>query len=344
MLDDEHYVRRIDADNALAVTATQPEQLSYTPALTLEAIDKDKIDQVVFVGMGGSALAAALCQNWWSDRLAVPFIVIRDYKLPAYANDRTLIICASYSGNTEEVLSCFIEAKRIQAQIIVMASGGELRDLAQADNSTFIELPTGYQPRMAVWYGVKSLATLFEALKLVEDATNELQQAEGLLRSAAKAWELSVPTDSNYAKQIAEQLMGKAVWIYASASLASAAYKWKIDFNENAKSVASWNELPEFNHNEFIGWTSHPVEKPFGIVELRSHLDHPQVQKRFDLSNRLLSGQMPAPIEVEVKGQNRLEQLLWSCLLGDFVSVYSGILNGVNPVRVETIEKLKGQL
>jgi glucose/mannose-6-phosphate isomerase len=132
--------------------------------------------------------------------------------------------------------------------------------------------------------------------------------------------------------------------IYAGPKLFPAAYKWKISFNENAKNVAWCSQLPEYNHNEFLGWTSHPVDKPYAVIDLRSNLEHPRVQKRFQIADKLLSGQRPAPEVVEVKGDTLVQQMLWAVALGDFVSLYTALLNGLNPTPVDLIEKLKAAL
>ena len=122
------------------------------------------------------------------------------------------------------------------------------------------------------------------------------------------------------------------------------AYKWKISWNENAKNVAFWSVYPEANHNEFIGWTSHPVHKPFAIFDLKSSFEHPRILNRFDVSDKLLSGRRPKAIEVQLSGDTPLRQMLWGSILADFVSVYVAILNCVNPTPVELIEKLKQEL
>jgi len=114
--------------------------------------------------------------------------------------------------------------------------------------------------------------------------------------------------------------------------------------NENAKNVAWCNQLPEFNHNEFIGWSSHPIDKPYAVVELRSMLEHPRVQKRFEVTNRLLSGKRPAAEVVTVKGDTLIQQLLWAACLGDFVSLYVAFLNGLNPTPVDLVETFKAAL
>jgi len=153
-----------------------------------------------------------------------------------------------------------------------------------------------------------------------------------------------VLVDKNYAKQLALLAVGKTPVFYGGTLTAPVAYKWKISWNENAKNTAFWNELPEFNHNEFIGWTSHPVEKPFAVFDLVSHLEHSQILKRFEISDRLLSGQRPKSTVVNLQGDTAIKQLLWGSILADFVSIYVAILNGVDPTPVPLIEKLKQEL
>jgi glucose/mannose-6-phosphate isomerase len=138
--------------------------------------------------------------------------------------------------------------------------------------------------------------------------------------------------------------MGKSVVIYAGPNLSPAAYKWKIGCNENAKQVAWCNTLPEFNHNEFIGWSGNATDKPYAVVDLRSNLEHLRVQKRFEVTERLLSGMRPAPHVVEVQGDTILEQLLWAIAYGDFVTLYLALLNGVDPAPVDLVEKFKKAL
>jgi glucose/mannose-6-phosphate isomerase len=153
-----------------------------------------------------------------------------------------------------------------------------------------------------------------------------------------------VAAKENLAKQIALDIVGKSAIIYAGPRLFHAAYKWKISINENAKNLAWCNQFPEFSHNEFVGWTSHPLDKIFAVVDLRSNLEHPRVQKRFEVTEKMLSGRRPAPIVVQVKGENILQQIIWTVVLGDFVSLYLAILNGLNPTPVDIIEKMKAEL
>ncbi len=171
-----------------------------------------------------------------------------------------------------------------------------------------------------------------------------MDKAGDWLKEQVQDWTAVVPTDKNPAKQLAHELAGKSVAIYAGPMLKPVAYKWKINCNENAKNVAWWNELPEFDHNELMGWTSHPVEKPYGIVELRSNLEHPRIQKRFEVGEKLLSGRRPSPNIVEVQGETLLEQIVWAVAYGDFVTMYLALLNNVDPGTSDVVEKFKQEL
>ncbi|HSD56425.1 MAG TPA: SIS domain-containing protein, partial [Candidatus Saccharimonadales bacterium] len=157
-------------------------------------------------------------------------------------------------------------------------------------------------------------------------------------------WLPDVPTSKNPAKQLAQELIGKSVVIYSGPKMYPAAYKWKIGFNENAKQVAWVNQLPEFNHNELTGWTKQPVEKPYAVIDLRSSLEHPRIQKRFEVGTRLLSGMRPQPNVVQAEGETTLDHLAWLIVFGDFVGIYLAILNGLNPVPLEMVDKLKQAL
>ena len=257
-----------------------------------------------------------------------------------------MFIASSYSGNTEETLEALNQAEQKGAKIVVLAAGGKLVEIAKEKNYPLLTLPQIGQPRYAVFYSFKALVTLLQSagLAATENAIQDLASTADFVRSSATSWLPTVATKQNPAKQLANELAGKSIVIYGGPLLSPTAYKWKISFNENAKTVAWWNEFPEFNHNEFVGWSSHPIEKLYAIVELRSSLEHARIQKRFEISERLLSGRRPVPNVVEVQGGNILEQMLWSVTFGDFVSIYLALLNNVNPTPVDLVEKLKTEL
>jgi glucose/mannose-6-phosphate isomerase len=305
-------------------------------------VDQQGIENIVFSGMGGSALSALIFKSW--PGINIPFEISRDYNLPKYAGENTLVIASSYSGNTEETVSSLNSALQKKCKVIIIAGGGKLLDMAKEGNLPYVVLPPAGQPRFAALYGLNALVTIFTKLKLLEQSfLTDLGNASVFLKESCAKFSPTVAKKDNLAKQLAYECIGTSPVIYASL-LFPAAYKWKISFNENSKNVAWCNQYPEFNHNEFLGWTSHPLEKPYRVFDLISSHDHPQIIKRFKISNKLLSGRRPSAIEIQAKGSNFLEDLLYTIALGDFVSIYTAILNGVNPSPVEIIEKLKKEL
>lgn len=341
MLDDLKNIHFRDSQDALGIAEKQWQQLEHEFSVPDIA---GQFDNIVYAGMGGSALAALLSVSWPGHKL--PFEVCRQYHIPSYVSDKTLFIAASYSGNTEETLSALAEAQEHHAKIVIISGGGKLEEIATAKNYPYLQIPKASQPRYAVFYNLKALVAIVSAAGAIDSskAQSEMKEATSFLRDSVAAWIVTVPTDQNPAKKLAGELTGKSAVVYSGPLLAPAAYKWKISFNENAKTIAWWNSLPEFNHNEFIGWSSHPIEKPYGIIELRSNLEHPRVQKRFEVGERLLSGRRPAPYVVEVQGNNLLQQLLWAVTYGDFVTIYLAILNGLDPGPVDLVEKFKTEL
>jgi len=341
MLDDLKYIHQRDGQDALGIAEKQWQQLTHqfdVPEVSGE------IENIVYAGMGGSALAALISVGWPGHK--VPFEVCRQYHIPAYVSEKTLFIASSYSGNTEETLSALAEAEERGAKIVIIDSGGKLQEIAQRKNYPLLLIPKVEEPRYGVLYNLKALARILQAteLSLEQDIDTQIEQAADFLQGAVAPWLPTVPKDQNPAKKLAMELAGKSPVIYAGPLLAPIAYKWKISFNENAKNVAWWNQFPEFNHNEFMGWASHPIEKPYGVVDLRSDLEHERVQKRFELSEKLLSGKRPAPQVVNAQGQGLLAQMLWTMVFGDFVTIYTALLNGVNPTPVELVEKFKTEL
>lgn len=341
MLDDLKLIHERDAQDALGIAEKQWQQLDHL--FDIPSLDRNFLN-VVFAGMGGSALGALLSTSW--PGYGVPFEICRDYDIPEYVGAGTLFIASSYSGNTEETLTALEQAEERGAVIVIIAGGGKLADIARAKNYPLALLPPAAQPRFAALSGLKALVCILEKAGLVsaDAAEKTLQRSSAYLREAVKAWLPTVPAKDNLAKQLAQEIIGKSPVIYAGPLLYPAAYKWKISFNENAKNIAWCSQYPEFNHNEFLGWTSHPVDKPYTVIDLRSNLEHERIQKRFEVSDRLLSGKRPAAQVIEAEGDDVLEQLLWMVALGDFVSLYTAILNGLNPTPVKLIEKFKKAL
>lgn len=348
MLDSEK-IKKLDKDKIFEMIGAQPDQLKRNYADTMQdditADDGVGVANIVLAGMGGSALAANIIKNWLYDHLLVPFEVVRGYNLPDYIGPNTLVILSSYSGNTEETLACYEQALGQNARIAIMTSGGKLLELAKSKGHILLELPAGFQPRLAVFAGLKALACLFEDMHLVStsDLRGQLINVSDYLDKIKHGMSPDNTTKENTAVSIAEKLAGKIAIIYGGSMLGSAAYKWKININENGKQLAFYNTYPELNHNEFQGWMF-PEKKSVVAVQLESSFENKQMQKRMDVTKKLLKDHGFKPIIVNAQGETKIAQLLSTILLGDYVSAYIGIINGINPTPVELVEKLKKEL
>lgn len=340
VLDDINFIKKSDKSGALELAKNNPGQLRQD--FTLEKSNAS-INKVIVAGMGGSALGPLFAQSWLD--LDVPFEVVRDYELPKYVDENTLVITSSYSGNTEETLSCLEYAEKAKASIVSISAGGKLEEVSLRSGHQFIKLPPCPQPRFAAFYSFKAVVSVLVAYGIVgQEKLEEITKSADFLEQQAKNFTQEVPTNDNPAKKLALKLMGKSPVVYSGKTLSSVAYKWKISFNENAKNVAWCGTYPEFNHNEFVGWSSHPVEKSYVVIDLISSFDHPQVKKRFEISDRLLSGNRPKANVVEAQGATPLEQIVWTVTFGDFVSLYLAILNEIDPTPVDLVEKMKKEL
>jgi len=342
VLDDLKMIHARDAEDALGIAEKQSQQ--YLHNFGFRWSPPKVIHEVIVAGMGGSGLAAKAYKV--AADLNVPFEIVQNYDLPGRAGESTLLICSSYSGNTEETLSVFEQAvneerDNPQPMVVVIAAGGKLLERAKEMDLPYIELPGGYQPRYTFGYQYRALVELFATTSLIDEELPILESAAQWLNNQVDNLLPDTPTKENPAKRLALELVGSSAVIYSGPAMAPVAYKWKININENAKSIAWTNTIPEFNHNEFLGWTSHPVDKPYKIIDLRSSFDNERVQKRFEITERLLSGKRPVAHQINAQGDTLLKQILWTIQLGDFVSLYLALLNGLNPAPVDLIEKFK---
>ncbi|MEI7818642.1 MAG: bifunctional phosphoglucose/phosphomannose isomerase [bacterium] len=303
------------------------------------------LQNIVLAGMGGSALAADVLRNWLSSRLTVPFEVVRGYSLPSYVDQRSLVIISSYSGNTEETLAALDAAKKRAARIVIMTAGGELLEIAHKSDYMLLKLPQVTQPRLGVLAGLRALTCLIEdcGFAPATDLRRELEDVADWLDVAKSALNLDRIEGENKAWEIAQKIAGKLVIIEGTQMLRAATYKWKININENSKQLAWCNVFPELNHNEMQGWLF-PDDKLLALVTLSSSFDNPRVLKRMAVMKSTLKTHGYDPIEVQAEGELPLQHLLWTILLGDYVSAYVGLLNGIDPTPVDIVEDFKREL
>ena len=298
--------------------------------------DSVPVDAALTAGMGGSGIGADLVVTLADDDLSVPFSAIKDYRLPAWAGPRTLVIASSYSGNTEETLEVLDQALAAGCAVTCVGSGGALADRALERGFDHIEIPGGQPPRTCLGY---SLVQQFEILAHYGLVGRAYRQ--GIERAAAMLEERQEEI-RRIAAQLATQLAGKLPVLYGASRWRPVLSRWCQQINENAKALCWMNVFPELNHNELEGW--HRVRDDFAVVLFRSALDHPRTARRIAISGDILRKRCSTVIELDAVGADVWEQAFWWVHLGDWLSFEMATLRQVDPVRIDTIEFLKAEL
>ncbi len=293
--------------------------------------------------MGGSAVGGALAVAALGDRLSRPLGAARTYGLPSWATPDTTVLCSSYSGNTEETLAAYEAAGHLGARRIVATTGGKLAEAARADRVPVIPMPAALQPRAAVAYMTVAALEVAALSGAADRVHTEIDVAAGGVERLAAEWAPDA-TEDNLAVEVAQGLH-RTIPVIAGAGLTiPIAYRWKTQINENAKSPAFANELPELDHNEIVGWEGAAELGSFSAVFLDDSDLHPRERQRIELTRGLIASEATTTFRIESRGENRVERLFSLVLLGDLVSLYLAVLRGVDPEPVQIIERLKGEL
>jgi glucose/mannose-6-phosphate isomerase len=298
---------------------------------------------LVVAGMGGSAIGGSLARAALGDRASRSIVIARGYGLPPWTSPDSTVLCASYSGNTEETLAVYEAAGALGARRIVATTGGKLAEAARAEAVPVIPLPGGFQPRAAVAY---SLVVALEVAGLCgagERLHAEIDVAAAHLEQIVELWGPDAPSDC-LAKELARGLHGTIPQIAGSGLTSPISYRWKTQINENAKMPCFAHELPELDHNEIVGWEGASQLGRFSAVFLDDSDLHPRIRQRIELTRGLIEAEAAGTYRVESIGQNRTERLISLVLLGDLVSLYLAVLRDIDPTPVAPIERLKSAL
>ncbi|HST56373.1 MAG TPA: bifunctional phosphoglucose/phosphomannose isomerase [Solirubrobacteraceae bacterium] len=338
-------IAQVDVSGQLADVLALPEHLRDALWRVDSAImqDWDTPAGLVVAGMGGSAIGGALARAALGDHASRPIFVTRAYGLPSWTTPDTTVLCASYSGNTEETLACYESAGALGARRVVVTTGGRLAEMAREDGVTVIPLPGGFQPRAAVAYMTVAALEVAALCGAGPRLTSEIDVAASHTEQLVTEWGPDSPEDS-LAKQVARGLLGTAPVVAGAGLTTPIAYRWKTQINENAKLPCFAHELPELDHNELVGWEGAPEVGRFSAVFLDDCDAHPRVKARIELTERLVADSAAATFRVETRGQTTIERVISLVLLGDLVSLYLAVLRGVDPGPVAAIDELKAAL
>jgi len=338
-------IAEVDRSSQLADVTGLPEQLRDA-LWRVESAGIAGVDApggLIVAGMGGSAVGGLLARAALGDRASRPIVVARGYELPPWATPDTMVLCCSYSGDTEETLACYEAASALGAPRVVATIGGRLAEAARADGIPVIPFPAGFQPRAAVAYVTVAALEVAAACGAAQSVRAEVDVAADHAERLVEEWGPGGAGDS-LAKELARGLHGTVAQVAGAGPTAAVAYRWKTQINENAKIPAFWHELPELDHNEVVGWGSAEELGRFSAVFLSDCDQHPRTRQRIELTRSLVEPHAAAAFTVESRGETPTERVLSLVLLGDLVSVYLAVLRGVDPTPVEVIERLKADL
>jgi len=347
-LDNASVYRQFDKSGMLDHLHGFPEQCqrAWEKVLKFELPHEyTKISNVVILGMGGSAIGGDIVRRLALAESKVPVFVHRDYGLPAFVDENTLVIASSYSGNTEETLSAFTKSLGTRPKKLVITSGGKLKQLAEQKGIPAFEIDYKAPPRAAFPHSFVPLVGIFQKLGLLGDKSADLREAVGILKKLSRDLTETRPLASNPAKQVAAKLRGHVAVIYGAEIFSEVAQRWKGEFNENSKTWAFFESFPELNHNAIVGYEFPPEAKERLVVfMLRSSSLHPRNLLRYDITAKLLAKAGIAYESVEARGISALAQVLSLVHLGDYASFYLSMLNEVDPTSTDAIDSVKQYL
>jgi glucose/mannose-6-phosphate isomerase len=307
----------------------------------------NKINNIVFAGLGGSAIGADIVRVYLQNEIKVPIVVCRNYTLPDFVGEDTLLFCSSYSGNTEETLASFEDGLRRGANIFTMGSGGKLKDLSLKNGFKHMQIPSGYPPRVALGYMSITVIAVLNRLGFIEDKVKEVAHLYSTLSNLRdNEIGVDIPTRKNLSKKLAEKLYGRYCIIYGTSdSTEAVALRWRGQLAENSKALSSSHVLPEMNHNEIVGWEfPEDILKNLKVIILRDKHDHPRTQKRIDITKTIIKKSGAEIFELERENPCLLVRLFSLIYIGDFVSFYLAILNNIDPAPVKKVDYLKKEL
>ncbi len=342
---DRAAIDALDSGHMMADIVAMPEQLGDA-LWRVESAGIEPLDTpggLVVAGMGGSAMGGALARAALADQASRPILAASGYGLPPWTTPDTTVLCASYSGNTEETLACFESAGALGARRIVVTSGGILAQQARAEAVPVIPIPGGFEPRAAIAYLLVSALEVAALCGAGPRLAAELDVTASHLEGLVAQWGPDAGEDAE-PKLLARRLVGSVPVIAGAGLTATVAYRWKTQINENAGVPAFSSELPELDHNEIAGWMGAGTLGPFSAVFLDDCDSHPRLRRRIELTEHYLAPHAHDTAVIVTRGSSALERVCSLVLFGDLLSCYLAALGGVDPTAAPPLEDLKRAL
>jgi len=350
ILDNLEEIKALDTEDMLGNEESFYKQLEQAKNIgeqtDISKIKGSNFSGIAFLGMGGSGFSGDIIKNLVKYEISIPIETVKGYKLPSFINKKWLVIAVSYSGDTEETIAAVNEALKRGCGVVFSTSGGKMKKLAQENGMCLVEVPQGYQPRAASGYLFLPLYILLGRIGLINLDMKVIDLAISSIKEKSDIYNRNVPAEKNFAKRIALEIGSKLPVIYGfEGVMSSVAFRWKCQMNENSKCPSFWNEFPELNHNETVGWERlKEITKDFVLIMFKDVNQTQRINTRIDTTAKLIRDNFNKVIEIDVEGRSDFEKAMNVMYLGGIVSVYLAILNGINPTPVDKIRVLKSEL
>jgi len=358
VLDQLEEVKRVDKSGLLELCMQTPEycrdavELAKKVRIPSEvnisseiSIKYGKPQQIVVVGMGGSAIGGEILHDWLRDEFPIPIEVCKDYTLPAYANENTLVFAVSYSGNTEETLNAFVDAIRRKCMTITITSGGHLLSFSEKLGIPHVTIPSGLFPRVAIPYMFFPMPALLASMGILPNVEDDVQEVIRVLERLSEENSPQTPTERNPSKKLALELAETVPVVYGFRQYGAISRRLKTQLNENSKVLSKHDVFPELNHNEVVGWEApEALTKKFSIILIRDRDEPPEIQHRIEATKALALHKAQKVLEIYAEGRRKLAKMFSVLQVGDFASIYLAILQGIDPAPVEIIDKIKMEM
>jgi glucose/mannose-6-phosphate isomerase len=345
VLDDARKIKKIDKSDMLSFCVDAAKHYREAEKTAEKILLRyPKPENIIVAGMGGSAIGGELLKDWACNKVQVPIEVSRAYALPAYANEKSLVLVVSYSGETEESLSAFLDAVKRNCTIFCVSSGGSLLEFAEKLKVPYLHVPSGMPPRAALPYLFVPLIKLLEKMKMVSRVSEDLSEAITLLTRISDENAPQKPVKGNFAKTLALGINGTVPVVYGFGIYRGVAQRFKQQFNENSKVPSKWEFFSELNHNEIMGWEkAGKLAKCFSIMFIRDKNEPDEIRNRIE-TTKVLMQPTSKGFEVWSRGSSALAKMLSTVCVGDFTSVYLAVLRNVDPTPVSSIALLKEKM
>ena len=302
---------------------------------TLTTYTKE-IRNILICGLGGSGIGGTIVSDIISSKVNIPIAATKDYSIPNFVNEHTLVIANSYSGNTEETLYALEKCQGRGAEIAVITSGGKLKTIAEENKYNNIIIPGNQPPRAMFGYAFTELFFMLNHYGIIDDSfKSDFDKAVNLI-DTEKA------DIQKQAMNLAKKMYQQTPVIYVAKGFEGVAVRFRQQLNENSKMLGWHNVVPEMNHNELLGWRTNVDD--LAVVYFLNKCDYDRNQIRMDINKKVISKFTSNITEIWSKGDSLIENSLYHISVGDWTSWYLSEMNNVDAIEIDVIDFLKGEL